>query len=269
MVLVLVCLCVDTPIWARIAFSLSLFSGGVHRRLRLRLCGQGLPSRSPWFGAGVHSCRGAETAPLVCLFSRPQRLSSCSPLTKCSTIWLCIPAGSSGAVVENTVYIPQLHLVLGCRRGEDGRDPTVATSVLDTVAHMPVVSQRQVPGMVETVRQVQSVSRQSRSSSSYSCLDNVVLCPLCATTYAWWFRVHITATVAQLQCSDTVSGDFFGPCTQVQGWESCPQGHGSHNEVHACQIPVGRRHIQCPLAKGATTPLVGQTRAAVGRDGPG
>ena len=31
--------------------------------------GQGLRSRSPWFGARVHSCRGAETAPLVCLFS--------------------------------------------------------------------------------------------------------------------------------------------------------------------------------------------------------
>ena len=93
-VLVLVCLCADTPIWARIAFSLSLFSGGgVHRRLRLRRCGQGLRSRSlwfdagvhrrlrsrrrgqglrsrsPWFGARVHYCRGAETAPLVCLFS--------------------------------------------------------------------------------------------------------------------------------------------------------------------------------------------------------
>ena len=50
-VLVLVCLCADTPLWARIAFSLSLVSGGVHRRLRLRRCGQGLRSRSPWFGA--------------------------------------------------------------------------------------------------------------------------------------------------------------------------------------------------------------------------
>ena len=38
------------------------------------------------------------------------------------------PAGSSGAGVEKTVEIPQLQLVhvLGCRRGEDGRDPTVA-----------------------------------------------------------------------------------------------------------------------------------------------
>ena len=23
--------------------------------------------------------------------------------------------------------------------------------------------------------------------------------------------------------------DFVGPCTQVQGGGSCPQGHGSHN----------------------------------------
>ena len=56
-------------IWARIAFSLSLAGAGVHCRLRLRRRGQGLRSRFPWFGACVHSCRGAETAPLVCLFS--------------------------------------------------------------------------------------------------------------------------------------------------------------------------------------------------------
>ena len=37
--------------------------------VRLRRRGQGLRSCSPWFGARVHSCRGAETAPLVCLFS--------------------------------------------------------------------------------------------------------------------------------------------------------------------------------------------------------
>ena len=61
--------------------------------VRIRRYGQGLHSRSPWlvvvfiavfgygdvgkdcacallgFGARVHSCRGAETAPLVCLFS--------------------------------------------------------------------------------------------------------------------------------------------------------------------------------------------------------
>ena len=77
------------------------------------------------------------------------------------------------------------------------------------------------PGVqVQQVPQVQSVRRQPRShscSSSYSCLDNVVACPLCATTCAWWFGVQKTATVAQLQCSDTVSGDFLGPCTQVQG----------------------------------------------------
>ena len=37
--------------------------------VRLRRRGQGLRSCSPSFGARVHSCRGAETAPLVCLFS--------------------------------------------------------------------------------------------------------------------------------------------------------------------------------------------------------
>ena len=114
-VLVLVCLCVDTPICARIAFSLSLVGAGVHCRLRHGDV-EGLHFRS---------------------FLSWRRDSS---------------LGSSGALVEKTVYFPQLHLVLGCRRGEDGRDPTVATSMLDTVAHMPVVSQRQVPGMVETVQ---------------------------------------------------------------------------------------------------------------------
>ena len=47
--------------------------------------------------------------PMVSLFSRPRRFSCCSTLTRCSTIWLCSPAGSSG-----------------CSRGENGLDPTVA-----------------------------------------------------------------------------------------------------------------------------------------------
>ena len=32
--------------------------------------------------------------PMVSLFSRPRRFSCCSTLTRCSTIWLCSPAGS-------------------------------------------------------------------------------------------------------------------------------------------------------------------------------
>ena len=42
----------------------------------------------------------------------------------------------------------------------------------------------------------------------------VVACPLCATTGAGWFGVQKTAVVPQLQCSDMVSGDFLGPCSQ-------------------------------------------------------
>ena len=49
-------------------------------------------------------------------------------------------------------FVVQSSRFLGCRRGEDGRDSTVATSMLDIVAHMPVVTQRQVLGMVETVQ---------------------------------------------------------------------------------------------------------------------
>ena len=47
--------------------------------------------------------------------------------------------------------------------------------------------------------------------------------------FVWWFRVQSIATVAQLQCSDE-EWDFFGALyTQVQGRESCPQGHGPKN----------------------------------------
>ena len=59
-----------TAMWARIALSLSFGLVLVFIAVfRLRRRGQGLRSRSPWFDARVHSCRGAETAPLVCLFS--------------------------------------------------------------------------------------------------------------------------------------------------------------------------------------------------------
>ena len=56
--------------------------------------------------------------------------------------------------------------------------------------------------------------------------------PLCATTFVWRFRVLKTATVQQLQCSDGEWG-FFRPCTQVQGREACPQGHGPHSSMQA------------------------------------
>ena len=75
--------------------------------------------------------------PMVSLFSRPRRFSCCSTLTRCSTIWLC----------KSSKF-------LGCSRGEDGRDPTVATLMLDTVVHMPVLVQRQVPGLIETVQKL-------------------------------------------------------------------------------------------------------------------
>ena len=37
--------------------------------------------------------------------------------------------------------------------------------------------------------------------------------------------------------------DFVGPCTQLQGWEPCPQGHGSHNSVHACSGSFSNRDV--------------------------
>ena len=71
---------------------------------------------------------------MVSLFSRPRRFSCCSTLTRCSTIWLCSPAGSSGAVVERRRFRSHSCTSFsGAGRGEDGRDPTVATSMLDTL----------------------------------------------------------------------------------------------------------------------------------------
>ena len=45
----------------------------------------------------------------------------------------------------------------------------------------------------------------------------------CATTNAWWFRAQKTAKVSQLQCSDTVSGFFWGPVHRYRA------GSGPHN----------------------------------------
>ena len=68
--------------------------------------------------------------------------------------------------------------------------------------------------------------RSHSCSSSYSCLDNVVACPLCAATDAWWFRVQKIAKASQLQCSDTVSGIFKGP---VHKYRAGGRVHGPHN----------------------------------------
>ena len=48
------------------------------------------------------------------------------------------------------MFVVQLQQ-FGCRRGELGRVPTVATSMLDTLLTC-LSLQRQVPGMVETVQ---------------------------------------------------------------------------------------------------------------------
>ena len=70
----------------------------------------------------------------------------------------------------------------------------------------------------------------------------VVACPLCATTGAvlsiTWrssSKVVDVAVLPQRQVpavgfdSWDEGWTFLGPCTQVQGREPCPQGHGSHN----------------------------------------
>ena len=107
-----------------------------------------------------------------------------------------------------------------CCAGPAGSLPRRGAELLNTVAVVPVV-----------VSQVLQFSRADveRQPSSHCCslLNSglVVACPLCAG----WFGVQKTALVPQLQCSDMVSGDFLGPCTQVQGRGPCPQGHSPHN----------------------------------------
>ena len=73
-------------------------------------------------------------------------------IDKVLTIWLCSPAGSWVQSCRKRFRSHSCTSFSGADAERNGRDPTVATSMLDTVAHMPVVSQRQVSGMVETVQ---------------------------------------------------------------------------------------------------------------------
>ena len=47
---------------------------------------------------------------------------------------------------------------------------------------------------------------------------------------------------------------FLGPCTQVQGWGSCPQGHGPHYLVQdCCGISSETRHTHRVWTTTTTT----------------
>ena len=70
------------------------------------------------------------------------------------------------------MVVVQVRQAPWCSLRGDSRDPTVAASMLDTVVHMPVVLQRQVPGPVETVQKLWEFR-------SWHCLlDRLVTCPL-------------------------------------------------------------------------------------------
>ena len=113
-----------------------------------------------------HPCRCAETASHGLTFQRPLRFSCCSTLTK----WLML--------VVHVRQVPWYSL-----RG-DGRYPTVAASMLDTVVHMSVVVQRQVPLLVETVQNLWEFR-------SWHCLlDRLMTCPLACR----FFRAVYTGT---------------------------------------------------------------------------
>ena len=138
---------------------------------------------------------------------------------------LCGITGSHVHVVDEAVALPQfLH---------------VEKSLFPEVVDIPVVAQMQIPLVFPW--SFFSCSTLIRWSTFLECshggdsrAPTVAACrtcawtwsftrPLCATTF-----VQSAATVAQLQCSDGELG-FLGPCTQVQGRGSCPQGHGPHN----------------------------------------
>ena len=85
-------------------------------------------------------------------------------------------------------------------------------------------------------------------------VDTVVDAPICK-----WDEFHgcrrgedsSAPTVAPAEelvtCSSELRVDFLGPCTQVQGRGSCPQGHGHHNQMHALAfIDKDIRHTSRP-----------------------
>ena len=88
------------------------------------------------------------------------------------------------------------------------RDPTVAASMLDTVVHMPVVVQRQVPGLVETVQKLWEFR-------SWHCLlDRLVTCPLaCRLFWAVYTGTRPGLTPA-IRAGKGVAGTP-GACSQV------------------------------------------------------
>ena len=119
---------------------------------------------------------------------------------------------------------------------------------IDKVFDVSVVHVQQIP-------RVQSVKRQSCShscSSSYSCLDNVVACPLCATTDAGWFEVQKTALVPELQCSDMLSGDFQGPVHRYRAGGRVRRDTAPTIKVH----PLARkdRHVRKVTSQNPSAP---------------
>ena len=56
-------------------------------------------------------------------------------------------------------------------------------------------------------------------------VDSNPVVPLCGRFSPQLQLIDKVVTPSLMSCGL----DFLGPCTKVQGWGSCPQGHGLHN----------------------------------------
>ena len=80
---------------------------------------------------------------------------------------------------------------------------------------------------------------------SHSCRTSGGRCPCCAVA-------ELVSVLSQRQVLDSWDeGRLLRACTQVQGREPCPQGHGSHNQVH--QLALSTKTFVTHLVRTTTT----------------
>ena len=86
-------------------------------------------------------------------------------------------------------------------------------------------------------------------------------CPV-AVHRRWWTSLWCRSDKFQLSVLTAgMRVDFLGPCTQVQGREPCPQGHGSHNLMH--RLACMDRHV-CHTHRSAPQPPQSRDEAGGG-----
>ena len=138
---------------------------------------------------------------LVLLCGRPLFLRSWSRLWKFLSSWSHV---SYVKVVEETAELPQLQFLAvwtGC---------CMPVGVQRLVVDVPVRLRRGVRGKY---------------------LDKVVDMPVGVSGTLWFIRSRSSSTRSWRRGLMSCTVDFLGPCTQVQGRRSCPQGHGPHGQT--------------------------------------